>query len=94
MANRRSRSFDGCQGASSADASIRRLAYAGRMRPRVDPLEPSRNEGSTRIYCATCGHSEYVHADNNNRRCLYTVCDCNRFIAGAVPDISGQVVPA
>ena len=94
MANRRSRSFDGCQGASSADASIPQLAYGGRMRQRIEPFEPSRNEGSTRIYCATCGHSEYVHADNNNRRCLYTVCDCNRFIAGAVPDISGQVVPA
>jgi hypothetical protein len=64
------------------------------MRQRIEPLELSRNEGSTRIYCATCGHSEYVHADNNDRRCLYTVCDCNRFIAGAVPDISGQVVPA
>jgi hypothetical protein len=71
-----------------------RLAYAGRMRPRVEPLEPCRNEGSTRVYCATCGHSEYVHADNSNRRCLYTVCDCNRSIVGAVPDISGQVVPA
>jgi hypothetical protein len=92
--NRRFRSFDGCQGASSADASIPQLAYAGHMRPRVEPLELSGKEGSTRIYCATCGHSEYVHADNSDRRCLYTVCDCNRFIAGAVPDISGQVLPA
>ena len=64
------------------------------MTRRVEPLEPSPNEGSTRVYCATCGHSEYVHADNGNPRCLYTVCDCNRFIAGAVPDISGQVFPA
>lgn len=92
--NRPFRSFDGCQGASSADASIPQLAYGGRMTRRVEPLEPSPNEGSTRVYCATCGHSEYVHADNGNRRCLYTLCDCNRFIAGAVPDISGQVFPA
>ena len=92
--NRPFRSFDGCQGASSADASIPQLAYGGRMTRRVEPLEPSPNEGSTRVYCATCGHSEYVHADNGNQRCLYTVCDCHRYIAGAVPDISGQVFPA
>ena len=64
------------------------------MTRRVEPLEPSPNDGSTRVYCATCGHSEYVHVDNGNQRCLYTVCDCNHFIAGAVPDISGQVFPA
>jgi len=62
------------------------------MTPNVEPIRPSKPDGSTRVFCATCGHSEFVH--ESNRRCLYTVCDCNRFTAGAVPDISGQVFPA
>ena len=26
---------------------------------------------------------EFVHEDGGNRGCLYSVCDCNRFVVGA-----------
>ena len=28
-------------------------------------------------------HSQFIHEDDGNRGCLYTVCDCNRFVVGA-----------
>lgn len=52
-----------------------------------------RDDDATVVFCATCGHSEFVHADNGNQRCLFAVCDCNRFIVGATPDLSAQVLP-
>ena len=45
------------------------------------------------VFCATCGHSEFVHADSGNERCLFSVCDCNGFVAGATPDSSAQDFP-
>jgi hypothetical protein len=35
------------------------------------------------VFCETCGHSQFVHEDGGNRACLYSVCDCNRFVVGA-----------
>jgi len=61
--------------------------------PNVEPPRPSKQDGSTRVLCATCGHSEFVHADKGNRRCLYSVCDCNPFVVGAELDLSTQVLP-
>ena len=53
------------------------------MTPNVEPLRPSKQAGSTRVSCGTCRHSEFVHENDGIRRCLYTVCDCNRFVVGA-----------
>ena len=53
------------------------------MTPNVEPLRPSKQAGSTRVLCGTCGHSQFIHEDDGNRGCLYTVCDCNRFVMGA-----------
>jgi hypothetical protein len=62
--------------------------------PCMKQIDRRREEaGSTRVFCATCGHSEFVHADSRNRRCLYSVCDCNCFVARAVPDLMAQVLP-
>lgn len=55
------------------------------MTPNVEPLRPSKPDGSTRVFCATCGHSEFVH--EGNRGCRYSVCDCNRFVVGAEAEL-------
>jgi hypothetical protein len=68
--------------------SIPHAAYGRGMTPPVKaPSTPS-------AYCATCGHSEYVHSNGGNQRCLLSGCDCNAFIVGAAPDLSAQVFPA
>jgi hypothetical protein len=76
--------------ACSPDASVhsspgsrtgRRGPLVTPMTPNVEPLRPSQQDGSTRVFCATCGHSEFVH--DGNRGCRYSVCDCNRFVVGA-----------
>jgi phosphoribosyl 1,2-cyclic phosphodiesterase len=56
-------------------------------------IRSSAQDGSTRVYCATCGHSEDAHVNRGNQRCLRSGCDCNRFIPGAGPDLSAQVLP-
>jgi hypothetical protein len=63
------------------------------MTPNVEPLRPSKQDGSTRVFCATCGHSEFVH--EGDRGCRYSVCDCNRFVVGAEArlDPLGKVRP-
>ena len=62
------------------------------MTPNVEPLRPSRQDGSTRVFCAACGHSEFVH--EGNRECRYSVCDCNRFVVGAeARDPSARSLP-
>jgi hypothetical protein len=64
------------------------------MTPNVEPLRPSKQAGSTRVYCGTCGHSQFVHEDDGDRRCLYSVCDCNRFVVGAeARDPSARSLP-
>jgi hypothetical protein len=60
------------------------------MTPSVGHLRPSKQDGSTRVFCATCGHSEFVHSEDGNRDCLYSVCDCNRFDVGARLDPSAR----
>jgi hypothetical protein len=57
-------------------------------------IRSSDQEDATAAFCATCGHSEFVHADNGNRPCVFSVCDCNRFIVGATLDLSAQVLPS
>ena len=52
------------------------------------------NDASTGVFCATCGHSEFVHSDHGNRRCVSAACDCNGLVAGAFPEASAQVFPA
>ena len=54
------------------------------MTANIDPLRPSKQDGSTRVFCATCGHSEYVHdddvhGDDDGGSCLYSVCQCSGF---------------
>ena len=62
------------------------------MRANVEPLRPSQQDGSTRVFCAACGHSEFVH--DGNRECRYSVCDCNRFVVGAeARDPSARSLP-
>ena len=59
------------------------MTYGPRMTPAVEPLRPSRRHDSTKVFCAPCGHSEYVHADRGERRCFHPVCDCGSFILSA-----------
>jgi hypothetical protein len=62
------------------------------MTPNVEPLRPSQQDGSTRAFCAACGHSEFVH--EGDRACRYSVCDCNRFVVGAeARDPSARSLP-
>ena len=68
--------------------SIPHAAYGCGMAPPVKP------PGTESAYCATCGHSEYVHSNSGNEGCLMSGCSCNAFIVGAVPDLSAQVFPA
>jgi hypothetical protein len=56
------------------------------MSANIDPLRPSKQDGSTRVLCATCGHSEFVHADDGDQRCRYSVCNCDRFVVDAELD--------
>jgi hypothetical protein len=63
------------------------------MAPQNDPRGASGNDDAIVIFCATCEHSEFVHADHN-LRCVFSICDCNEFIAGKTPEISSQVFPA
>jgi hypothetical protein len=60
------------------------------MTSLIDPPRPSDDDDVA--FCATCGHSEFAHAEKGNRRCL--LCGCNAFIVGAVPEVSAQVFPA
>jgi hypothetical protein len=32
-----------------------------------------------RVYCAACAHTEFVHSDGDERRCLYSECGCSGF---------------
>jgi hypothetical protein len=54
------------------------------MTPNVEPLRPPKHDDSTEVWCAICLHSEFLHAEDGNRRCLFSVCECNRFVVGAV----------
>ena len=51
------------------------------MTPNVEPLRPSQRDGSTSVFCAASGHSEFVH--EGDRACRSSVCDRNRFVVGA-----------
>jgi hypothetical protein len=51
------------------------------------------SEDAPRVFCATCGHWEFIHADNGSNRCLYSECECNRFVVGAVLETSARVLP-
>jgi len=63
----------------SPDAPVTLLASV----PRVTSGDrPYPNDGSIRVSCVTCGHAEPIHSDYGNRRCVYTGCDCNSFVAG------------
>jgi hypothetical protein len=31
---------------------------------------------SRRVFCAGCAHSEFIHSDDDFRRCLYSECNC------------------
>jgi hypothetical protein len=73
---------------------IPQVTYGRGMTPYVLPLASSVDAGPTRIFCAACGHSQLVHTDRGERRCLHTVCACSGFVVGAAPDISAQVFPA
>lgn len=33
-----------------------------------------------KVFCATCEHSEFIHGDNDLRRCLYSECLCTGFM--------------
>ena len=45
------------------------------------------------VFCATCGHSDFIHSDFGHRPCIYAECDCNAFVVGAFPKLSTQVFP-
>jgi hypothetical protein len=72
-------------------SGVPHLAYGRRM-TQADPFRPPR-DADLMVFCATCGHSDAVHANAGNQRCLRSSCDCNGFIPGAGPDPSAQVLP-
>ena len=43
------------------------------------PSEQAERTGSTRVFCQICDHSEFVHVDDTDRRCLYSECTCSGF---------------
>jgi len=53
------------------------------MDPQLDPLRRSRTLDPTLVFCESCQHSEFVHGDDNDRHCLYSVCSCEGFKAYA-----------
>ena len=78
----------------STDVPIPRPAYGPRMTLPAKPSETPREGDAVRVFCATCGHSEFVHSNTGNQRCLKTACDCNAYVVGAVPELSAQVFPS
>ena len=72
------RTFDGATLGRSADGMLPQMTYGRCMRA---PSEDAVRTGSTRIYCRTCDHSEFVHGDRNDRTCLYSECGCSGFVA-------------
>jgi hypothetical protein len=72
--------------------SILQRAYGNCVMPRM-PYGVSGNDVPLTMFCANCGHSELIHSDDDNRRCLHAECDCNAFIVGAAPELSPQVFP-
>ena len=37
-----------------------------------------------RVLCTLCEHTEFVHGDHDDRRCLYSECGCTGFMLSAV----------
>jgi hypothetical protein len=74
--------------------AIPQVTYGPGMTPPFRPLAPATDPAPTGVFCATCGHSQLVHTDQGQLRCLHTVCACFGFVVGAAPDISAQVFPA
>ncbi len=49
-------------------------------RRRVDPRK---------VPCTMCEHNEFVHGDNEPRRCLYAECACDGFTPEVVVPVDG-----
>jgi hypothetical protein len=64
------------------------------MASRGGRLDGSRSDDNSVTFCATCGHSEFVHSNNGIERCLLSACDCSAFVPGTTPEISPQVFPS
>jgi hypothetical protein len=69
------------------------MTYGPRMSAHMEPRDPADDNDTRVIFCAICGHSELVHSNAGTRKCLLTVCDCDRFVVGATPEIPAQVYP-
>ena len=59
--------------------SLPHVAYGLRMTLHVLSQVARRTLDSTRVFCEACGHSEFVHGDNESRSCLFSECDCEGF---------------
>ena len=72
---------------------IPQVTYGRIMTSGLEPIVPSDEPGPAKVFCATCGHSEFVHANDDDRPCLRSLCACTGFVVGASPDTSAQVFP-
>ena len=72
----RESTFDRTTIGHSADGDFPQMAYGRCMQAFEKQADRS---GSTRVLCRACEHSEFVHGDHDDRRCLYSDCGCRGF---------------
>ena len=44
----------------------------------------------SRVACAGCGHSEFIHCDRDARSCLYSECRCRSFSEPDAGDVGAH----
>jgi hypothetical protein len=49
------------------------------MQDTTSPEQVVSRRAASRVYCTMCEHSEFVHGDYEERRCLYSECTCSGF---------------
>jgi hypothetical protein len=64
--------------------SLPQMAYGPFMNAPIEAMARTRNPDSIRTFCDACEHSEFVHRDDGERACLYSVCTCEGFRKGVV----------
>lgn len=60
-------------------SGVPRATYGARMHTQTTAgAEPARRN-PLRVFCQVCRHTEFVHCDSEDRRCLYSECECGDF---------------
>jgi hypothetical protein len=47
--------------------------------PHRRTIVPQQTRHPLQTFCASCGHTEFIHSDSNTRRCWYNECACPSF---------------